>query len=104
MELAFYMNNSKLTDVKVINLNLNEDKTTENISRLLEELREKGFEQIQITIKGSAEDLLKNSGHSIKLFERIKTGQNLPDWVVYDLIESSGKLKDTDFNERLKHE
>ena len=98
------MNKSKLTEIKLINIDLNEDKTSEKISKLLEELRKKGYKELQVSIKGSTEDLLKNTGYSIQLFERIRAKQNIPDWVVYDLIESSGKLKNTDFNERLKNE
>ena len=94
---------SKLKYVKVINLNLNEDKSSEKISELVKDLRKKGFEEIQLTIEGSIISLLKKAGFSIKLFERIKAKQDLPDWFVYDLIESSGKLKGTDFLGRLKN-
>jgi hypothetical protein len=97
------MSESKLKYVKVINLNLNEDKSSEKISELVKDLRKKGFEELQLTIEGSIINLLEKAGFSIKLFEQIKTKQDLPDWVVYDLIESSGKLKGTDFLGRLKN-
>ena len=86
-----------------MNLDLNKDKPSEKISDLLKELKKQGFEEIKITIEGSSINLLKKAGFNIKLFEQIKTKQDLPDWVVYDLIESSGKLKGTDFNVRLKN-
>lgn len=97
------MSESKLKYSKVINLNLNEGKPSEKISKLVKDLKKKGFEEIQLTIEGSNIDLLKKAGFSIRLFERIKAKQDLPDWVVYDLIESSGKLKGTDFLGRLKN-
>ena len=97
------MSESKLKYVKVINLNINKDKSSEKISELVKDLRKKGFEELQLTIEGSIINLLEKAGFSIKLFEQIKTKQDLPDWVVYDLIESSGKLKGTDFLGRLKN-
>ena len=97
------MSESKLKYVKVINLNINEDKSSEKISELVKDLRKKGFEELQLTIEGSIINLLEKAGFSIKLFEQIKAKQDLPDWVVYDLIESSGKLKGTDFLGRLKN-
>ena len=66
-------------------------------------LKKHGIEEVKITIEGSSNDLVKNAGFNIKLFERIKTQQDLPDWVVYDLIESSGKLKGTHFDRQLKN-
>jgi hypothetical protein len=97
------MSESKLKFTKVMNLNLNEDRSSEKISDLLMQLKKQGFEEIRITIEGSSNNLLKNAGFNIKLFERIKNTQDLPDWVVYDLIESSGKLKGTHFDGRLKN-
>jgi len=97
------MSESKLNLVKMMNINLNEDKPSEKISDLLKDLKKQGLEEIKITIEGSSNNLLKKAGFNIKLFERIKTKQDLPDWVVYDLIESSGKLKGTHFNSRIKN-
>ena len=97
------MSESKLKFTKVLNLTLNEDKFSEKISDMLIEFKKQGFEEIKITIKGSSNNLLEKAGFNIKLFEQIKTRQDLPDWVVYDLIESSGKLKDTHFERRLKN-
>ncbi len=97
------MSETKLNNVKVLNLNLSGEKIYEKISDLVKDLKKEGFEEIEITIQGSTKNKLKKAGFNIKLFERIKTKQDLPDWVVYDLIESSGKLKDTDFNRRLKN-
>ena len=97
------MSESKLKFTKVMNLNLNEDRSSEKISDLLMQLKKQGFEEIRITIEGSSNNLLKNAGFNINLFERIKTTQDLPDWVVYDLMESSGKLKGTHFDERLNN-
>ena len=97
------MSKRKLNNIKVMNLNLTEEKISGKISVLVKDFKKQGFEEIKITIEGSAKNILKKAGFNIKLFERIKTKQDLPDWVVYDLIESSGKLKGTDFNERLKN-
>jgi len=97
------MNEGHLKFTKVMNLNLNEYKSSEKILNLLMELKKQGFEEIKITIEGSSNNRVKNAGFNIKLFERIKTTQDLPDWVVYDLIESSGKLKGTYFDRELKN-
>ena len=97
------MSEGHLKFTKVMNLNLNEYKSSEKILNLLMELKKQGFEEIKITIEGSSNNLLKKAGFNIKLFERIKTTQDLPDWVVYDLIESSGKLKGTYFDRELKN-
>lgn len=97
------MSEDQLKFTKVMNLNLNDYKSSEKISNLLMDLKKQGFDEIKITIEGSLNNLVKNAGFNIKLFERIKTTQNLPDWVVYDLIESCGKLKGTLFNRQLKN-
>jgi len=97
------MSEGHLKFTKVMNLNLNEYKSSEKILNLLMELKKQGFEEIKITIEGSSNNRVKNAGFNIKLFERIKTTQDLPDWVVYDLIESSGKLKGTYFDRELKN-
>jgi hypothetical protein len=97
------MSESKLNTVKVLNINLNEDESSVQFSESVNDLKKQGFEKIQVTIEGSIKDLLKKSGYSIELFERIRTKQDLPDWVIYDLFEVSGKLKGTNINNRLKN-
>ena len=97
------MNENKLNNIKVTNINLSKNKTSEQISELMKDLKKQGFKEIEITIKGSPKNLLKKPGLDIMIFKRIKNKQDLPDWVIYDLIESSGKLKGTDFNRRLKN-
>jgi hypothetical protein len=90
-------------NVKEINLKLNEEEISEKLLIMVNELREKGFDEIQLTVKGSIEELIKKAGFSTEVFKRIKNEQDLPDWVVYDLIESTGKLKNTDFSKRLRN-
>ena len=97
------MSESRLNTIKVLNINLNEDKSSVQFLESVNDLKKQGFEKVQVTIEGSIRDLLKKSGYSIELFERIKNKQDLPDWVIYDLFEVSGKLKGTNINSRLKN-
>jgi hypothetical protein len=92
-----------LNTVKVLNINLNEDESSVQFSESVNDLKKQGFEKIKVTIEGSIKDLLKKSGYSSEVFERIRNKQDLPDWVIYDLFEVSGKLKVTNINNRLKN-
>jgi hypothetical protein len=96
------MNENKKNTLKIMDISLDESNMIEKVSESIKELKDQGFEKIKLTLEGSFEDKLKKSGYSPDLFNRIKFKQDLPDSVVYDLIESCGKLKGTDFESRLK--
>ncbi len=97
------MDENKLGTIKEFKLNLNKsnDKT---IGMVISELKNLGFEEVNVKIEGRVEDLLKKSGYSIDVFHRVKKKQDLPDWVVYDLIDSSGKLQGTKIGQSFSDE
>ncbi|MBT8379342.1 MAG: hypothetical protein KJN64_08935 [Ignavibacteria bacterium] len=98
------MSENKLVRNKTLNLNLSDNKTLEEISGTLKEMRKQGFEKVRITIEASINDLLEKNNYSVDLFNKIKETQDLPDWVVYDFIETDGILKNNEFENRLKNE
>jgi len=57
-----------------------------------------------IDIKASPKEELKNSGLDNQVFRRIKEIQDLPDWVVINLMLAAGKLKESNYKERLFNE
>jgi enolase len=95
------MSENKLNTIKELKLNLTELNAKEILAEAIDEFRHKGFDNIAIKIESSATDLIKKSGYDMESYNQIKELQNLPGWVVYDLIHSSGKLKGTGFNERV---
>ena len=56
-----------------------------------------GYKTVTIKILGSSKQASLNLGNSEKLFDNIKKTQSLPDNVVYDFLESKGKLCGSDF-------
>jgi hypothetical protein len=47
---------------------------------------------------------LKKSGLDKEVFKKIKDVQDLPDWVVINLMMAAGKLKESKFKLRLLNE
>jgi hypothetical protein len=93
------MNDENLNTIKEFKLNLKESGRDEILSKMISEIKNLGFTEIKVKIEGDVRDLLEKTGYSIDVFNRIKSTQDLPDWVVYDLIDSSGKLNKLSINE-----
>jgi DNA-binding protein YbaB len=94
------MNDKELIGLESFGLDLNDESSLKMIQDSLAELRKKGYSKVNIEIKTSPEQELQKLNIDEKLFNKIKETQELPDWVVIKLIQASGKLKNTNFNER----
>jgi hypothetical protein len=94
------MNDKELIGLESFGLDLNDESSLKMIQDSLAELKKKGYSKVNIEIKTSPEQELQKLNIDEKLFNKIKETQELPDWVVIKLIQASGKLKNTNFNER----
>jgi len=94
------MSENKKVNIESMQINLDDNKSIELLSNRLSDLKEKGYKQVIIEIKMSIEQQLTKFSLDIATFERIKEMQELPDWVVINLLLAGGKLKGTDFKVR----
>ena len=98
------MSNRELIEIKSLQIDLKNDNSAEYIEQTLAELRNKGYESVTIEINTSTEEELKKSGLDWGVFKKIKDTQDLPDWVVINLMLTAGKLKGSEFKLELFNE
>lgn len=94
------MSEKELIDIMSLQINLDDKDSTELIAETLAELKNKGYHRVTVDIRTSTEQELKKSGLDLKVFNRIKDVQDLPDWVVINLMMAAGKLKESKFKVR----
>ena len=94
------MNEKELIGLKSFHLDLNNESSSKIIQDSLTELKNKGYSKVNIEIKTSPEQELEKSDLDSDIFKKIKAAQELPDWVVINLMRASGKLKNTNFKDR----
>lgn len=95
------MNKIERKELKSLLIDLNNRSDDNSISAKVEELKRSGISKINLEIQNSADQNVNNLQLDIDLFSKIKTIQDLPDWVIIKLILTDGKLKDTDFKKRV---
>ncbi|MCW8961212.1 MAG: hypothetical protein OQK29_06590 [Ignavibacteriaceae bacterium] len=83
---------------------MDDEKSIKLFVETLNELKNKGYDKLKIEIKTSTEQELIKSDLDIEVFKKIKETQDLPDWVVINLMLASGKLKESKFKLRLPNE
>lgn len=91
------MNEKELIDIKSLQINLIDENSTDLLTQTLAELKNKGYDSVTIEIKTSTKEELKKSGLDIAVFKKIKDTQDLPDWVVINLMLAAGKLEGSKF-------
>jgi hypothetical protein len=91
------MSNKEIIEIKSIQIDLKDDSSAEIFKQKLAELKNKGYNSVTIEIKTSTEEELKKSGLNMDVFKKIKDTQDLPDWVVINLMLAAGKLKGSEF-------
>ena len=91
------MSNKELIEIKSIQIDLKDDNSAEIFKQKLAELKNEGYNSVTIEIKTSTEEELKKSGLNMDVFKKIKDTQDLPDWVVINLMLAAGKLKGSEF-------
>ena len=95
------MNEKELIDIVSLQINLNDENSTKLVVKKLSELKNEGYDQVTINIKASTEKELKKTNLDIEVFKKIKETQDLPDWVVINLMLAGGKLRESKFKLRL---
>ena len=101
MEPVFLMNKTENKEFKSLFIDLNDRSDDNAISVKVEELKRSGNSTVNLEIQNSADQNVNNFQLDVDLFSKIKTIQNLPDWVIIKLILADGKLNDTDFKKRV---
>jgi hypothetical protein len=95
------MNKNELIELKSLVIDLNDQNSVSSMSKTFTELKNSGYSQITVNIKTSPEQELSKAQIDLELFSKIKAVQELPDWVVINLMLASGKLKNSSFRERI---
>jgi len=95
------MNEKELIELKSLVIDLNNERSVNELSQTFNELKNNGYTSVTVDIKTSPEQELKKSQIDIELFRKIKEVQELPDWVVVNLILAAGKLKRSSFRNRI---
>lgn len=98
------MTDKDLIEIKSLQIDLGDDNSVKLVDQTLHELKNKGYDRVTIEIKTSTEQELKKSGLDFEVFKKIKETQDLPDWVVINLMMAFGKLKESNFKLRLLNE
>ena len=89
------MSEKEVIEIKSLQIDLNDENSTKLVAQKVTELKNEGYDHITISIKTSTEEELKKSGLDIEVFKKIKETQDLPDWVVINLMLATGKLKES---------
>ena len=98
------MNEKESIEIVSLQIDLNDENSTKLVVKKLSELKNEGYDQVTINIKASTEKELKKTNLDIEVFKKIKKIQDLPDWVVINLMLGAGKLKDSKFKVRSLNE
>lgn len=98
------MSKDEMIELKSLVIDLSKEGEINLLSHTLLELKEKGYSQIKLNIKADPEIELKNSKLDIQVLNGIKETQDLPEWVVINLMYAAGKLKESDFKNRFINE
>jgi len=94
----------ELIELKSLQIDLDDEKSIKLFAETLNELKNKGYDKLKIEIKASTEQELIKSDLDIEVFKKIKETQDLPDWVVINLMLASGKLNESKFKLSLLNE
>jgi hypothetical protein len=97
------MNEKELIELKSLVIDLNDHSSINLLSQTFNELKNKGYTSVTVNIKTSPEQELNKCRIDIELFRKIKEVQELPDWVVINLIRAAGKLKNSNFRDRVSN-
>ncbi len=90
-----------MAKLKSILIDLNDRNSDNLISEKLSELKIKGNAFVDLDVKNWLPEKLKKLKLNVRLFEKIKEIQDLPDWVIIKLFLAEGQLIHSDFNKRL---
>ena len=94
------MSENEKINIESLQLNLTDEQSIKSVSKRLNEIKKEGYKQVTIDFNISSEQELKRNNIDVQVFKKIKTTQELPDWVVINLLLAGGKLKGKNFKVR----
>ena len=97
------MNEKELIELKSLVIDLNNESSDNLLSQTFNELKSNGYTTVTVDIKTSPEQELKKSQIDIELFKKIKEVQELPDRVIINFILAAGRLKNSNFRNRISN-
>ena len=95
------MNKNNVIDPKPLFIDLNDKSNDNSISEKIAELKNVEHSKIKLEVKGSSEKENTNLKIDTDSFIKIKSIQELPDWVIIKLFLADGKLKGSKFTEQI---
>jgi len=95
------MNKIIRKESKTLFIDLNDRSSDNPISEKAKELKNSGQSKVQLEVKNSPYYEIQNLQLDVDLFTKIKSVQDLPDWVIIRLILAKGKLKESKFSEQV---
>ena len=98
------MNEKEMIDLTSLIIDLKDEISVNSLNKKISELKKSGYGKVMVSIKTSPSEEAKIADIDIELFEKIKTVQELPDFVVINLLQSAGKLKESNFRDRFTYE
>lgn len=98
------MTEKEMIDLTSLVIDLKDENSVSSLTEKISNLRESGYGKVMISIKTSPGEEVKIANLDINIFEKIKSVQELPDFVVINLLQAAGKLRESNFKDRLKNE
>ncbi len=96
------MDNAKSTDIFNYPSEFNDDGEINLPVETINEIYSQGFKKIKLVLSDSPEDTTYEKIIDLELLYKIKNLQKLPEFVVRDFLIAKGKLKNTNFEKRIK--
>jgi hypothetical protein len=98
------MNKTEEVNFNSLFIDLDERNNDNALTPGLNELKNSGFSGVNLEVKSSANQIIKNLFLDIDLFLRIKNVQDLPDWVIVKFILTAGILNSSSFADRISND
>lgn len=95
------MNKEENVLLKSIPFDLEKDENFEELIRELKSLREQGYNKTNVLVYKNVLEEIQLAGIDESLFKKIKSKQDLPDYVILDFIKCRGSIKEEDFGKRV---
>ena len=98
------MNKKEMIDLTSLVIDLKDENSVNSLNGKISDLKKSGYSKVMVSIKTSSGEEAKVADLDIEIFDKIKSVQELPDFVVINLLQAAGKLKEKNFKERFKNE
>jgi len=97
------MNDKEMIDLTSLKIDLKDKNSISLLTEKISDLKKSGYGKVVISITTSPGKEAKIANLDIDVFEKIKSVQELPDFVVINLLQAAGKLKESNFKDRFKN-